>query len=129
MQFPLSLILKVTVTSSITCKSCWAISGLNSRTPQRNAYRTSCVYLIKNTITNILVRIMCLLCDVLLFPKRQILDSTKLKEIADDNFKFVDNARKPYKEVENTMGKGEIARYEQFLILPQYFQEICTAYT
>ena len=31
--------------------------------------------------------------------------------------------------VENTLGKGEIARYEQFLPLPQCFQKTCTADT
>ena len=29
------------------------------------------------------------------------------------------------KRVENTMGKGEIARYEQFLLFPQCFQKAC----
>ena len=43
------------------------------------------------------------------FPKRQILDSSKLKEIADDNFKFDENGRKFSKKVENAVGKGEIA--------------------
>ena len=28
------------------------------------------------------------------FPKRQILDSSKLKEFADNNFKFDENGRK-----------------------------------
>ena len=28
--------------------------------------------------------------------------------------------------VENTVGKGEIARYEQFLLFPQCFQKTCT---
>ena len=27
--------------------------------------------------------------------------------------------------VENTVGKGEIARYEQFLLFPQCFQKAC----
>ena len=40
------------------------------------------------------------------FPKRQILDSSKLKEFADDNFKFDGNGRKFSKRVENTVGKG-----------------------
>ena len=30
----------------------------------------------------------------LLFPKQQILDSSKLKEFIDDNFKFDENGRK-----------------------------------
>ena len=40
----------------------------------------------------------------------------KLKEFADDNFKFDENGRKFSKRVENTVGKGEIARYQQFLL-------------
>ena len=53
-----------------------------------------------------------------LFPKRQILDSSKLKEFADDYFKFYENCRKFSKHIKNTAGKGEIARYEQFLLFP-----------
>ena len=44
-------------------------------------------------------------------PKRQILNSSKLKEVADDNFKFDENGRKFSKQVKKTVGKGEIARY------------------
>ena len=61
------------------------------------------------------------------FPK--ILDSAKLKRIADDNFKMNANGRKFSKPVENTVEKGEIARYEQFLFFPQCFHKICTADT
>ena len=57
--------------------------------------------------------------------RRQILDSSKLKEFADDNFRFDKNGRKLSKRVENTVGKGEIARYEQFLLYPQCFQKAC----
>ena len=49
---------------------------------------------------------------------RQILDSSKLKEFVDDNFKFDVNGRKLSKRVENTVVKGEIARHEQFLLFP-----------
>ena len=35
------------------------------------------------------------------------------------------NGRKLSKRVENTVGKGEIARYEQFLLFPQCFQKTC----
>ena len=34
-------------------------------------------------------------------------------------------AKKYQKRVENTVGKGEIARYEQFLLFPQCFLEAC----
>ena len=57
--------------------------------------------------------------------RRQILDSSKLKELAEDNFKFVENDRKLSKRLENTVGKGEIACYEQFLPFPQCFQKAC----
>ena len=53
------------------------------------------------------------------------MDSSKLKEFADDNFKFDENGRKLSKRVENTVGRGEIARYEQFLLFPQCFQKAC----
>ena len=57
--------------------------------------------------------------------RRQILDSSKLKRFADDNSKFDKNGRRLSKWVENTVGKGEIARYEQFLLFPQCFQKVC----
>ena len=57
--------------------------------------------------------------------RQQILDSSKLKEFADDNFKFDENGRKLSKQVENTVGKGEITRYEHFLLFPQCFQKAC----
>ena len=63
------------------------------------------------------------------FPKQQTLDSSKLKEFADDNFKFDENGVNLYKMGENTVGKGEIARYEQFLLFMQCFQKACSADT
>ena len=45
------------------------------------------------------------------FPNNKFLDSSKLKQFADDNLKFSANGRKVFKQVENTAGKGEIARY------------------
>ena len=53
------------------------------------------------------------------------LDASKLKELADDNFIFDEKGRNGSKRVENTVGKGEIARYEQFLLFPQCFQKAC----
>ena len=43
--------------------------------------------------------------DAYPFPKQQILNSSKLKEFADDNFKFDENGRKLSKWIENTVGK------------------------
>ena len=48
------------------------------------------------------------------FPKRRILDS----QFANDDFIFDENCRKFSKRLENTMGKGEIVRYEQFSPFP-----------
>ena len=61
------------------------------------------------------------------FPKRQILDSSKLKDFADNYCKFYENFRNLTKRVENTVGKEEISRYKQFLLFPQCFQKTCTA--
>ena len=53
---------------------------------------------------------------------QMILDCSKLEEFPDDNFKSDERGRKLVKQVENTVGKGEIARYEQFLLFPQKTQ-------
>ena len=64
------------------------------------------------------------------FPKQLILDAFKLKEFADINFKFDGNGRKFSKWVlKSTVGNGEIARYEQFLLFTQCFQKTCIADT
>ena len=39
------------------------------------------------------------------------------------------NCRKLSKWIENSVGKGEIAHYEQFLLFPQCFRMTCTADT
>ena len=52
------------------------------------------------------------------FPKQQYSNWSKLKEFADNKSKFEKNARNLSKQGENTVGKGEIARYEQFLLFP-----------
>ena len=54
-----------------------------------------------------------------------MLDSSKVKEFADDNFRFDENGRNFSKWVENTVGKGEIACSKQFLLFPQCFQKAC----
>ena len=65
----------------------------------------------------------------LLFAIRKILDLSKLKEFADDILKFDENGRKFSKQVENTVRKGEIACYQQFVIFPQCFQKTSIADT
>ena len=67
--------------------------------------------------------------DIQPFPKQQILDPSKLKEFANHNFNFNENERKFSKRVENSVGKGEIAYYKQFLLFPPCFQKTCTADT
>ena len=63
------------------------------------------------------------------FPKQQILDSSKLKVFADDTFNFDLSGRRFSERKENTVGRGEIARNEQFLLFPQCFQKTFTADT
>ena len=57
------------------------------------------------------------------FPNDNFLDPSKLKGFADDDFKFDENGRKFFKQVENTVGKGENARYELFLLFPPVFSK------
>ena len=64
------------------------------------------------------------------FPKRQILDSSKLKDLTDNNFKFDENDSKSIQMGRKTLwGKRGIARYEQFLLFPQCFQKTTNADT
>ena len=56
--------------------------------------------------------------------RRQILDSTKLKEFADDNFKLMKMVKSSPKVEENIVEKGEIARYEQFLFSHSVFKRL-----
>ena len=57
------------------------------------------------------------------------LDSSKLREFAEDNFKFDENGREFLRRVEKAVGKGEIACHKQFLLFLQCFQKACTADT
>ena len=54
--------------------------------------------------------------------KQKILDSSKCKEFAVNNFKFDENGRKFSKRVEITVWENK-----QFLLFPQYFQKSCSA--
>ena len=45
----------------------------------------------------------------------------------EDNFGFDENDGKFSKRAENTVGKGEITYFAQFLLLPQCFQKTCAA--
>ena len=64
-----------------------------------------------------------------IYPKWQILDCSKCKDISDENFKSDRNGRKFSHILESDVGKGEIARYEKFHLFPQSLQKICTADT
>ena len=44
-------------------------------------------------------------------PDDKFLDSSKLKEFADNNFKFDENGRKLSKRIENAVGKGEMSNF------------------
>ena len=48
----------------------------------------------------------------MLVTRQQILNRFELKQLADDNLQFDENSRKVSKWIKNTVGKGEIARYE-----------------
>ena len=58
-----------------------------------------------------------------------MLDSSKLKEFADDNFKFGENGGKFSERIEKIGENGEIAVYEQFLLFSQCLQKTCIADT
>ena len=50
-------------------------------------------------------------------------DCPKLKEFADDNFKFDNHGEKFSKLEENVVGKGEIAHHEHFLLFLEFLKD------
>ena len=58
-----------------------------------------------------------------------MLNSTKLKEFAENNFKVDENGGKLSLNVGSAVGKGEITLYEQFLMLAHSFAKACAADT
>ena len=57
------------------------------------------------------------------FPKRQILDTSKLIELADVNFKFDENGSKFSKRVENTVGKWTNCSLQAISPFPTVFSK------
>ena len=51
-------------------------------------------------------------------------NSSRLKHFAEDNYKFDTNGIKLFKQVENSVGKGEIAVNEQFLLFYSFFKRL-----
>ena len=54
-------------------------------------------------------------------PNNKIWDMTKLKAFADCKLNVVEMKISVYDRVENTVGKGENAGYQHFLLFPQCF--------
>ena len=54
-------------------------------------------------------------------PNDKILKVNKLKTFADDKFNLAKMTISVFDRVENTVGKGEIAGYQHFLLFPQCF--------
>ena len=54
-------------------------------------------------------------------PKNKILDVTKLKAFAVDKLNVFEMMISLFDRVENTVGKGENAGYQHFLLFPQCF--------
>ena len=58
------------------------------------------------------------------FPKQQILNSSKLKEFGDNNFKFVENGRELPKQVENTVGREKLLITSNFAFSRIVFERL-----
>ena len=57
-------------------------------------------------------------------PNDKILDQSKSKAFADDKIQFVEMMIYILDMVENTVGKGENAGYQHFLLFPQCFPKL-----
>ena len=55
------------------------------------------------------------------FPNDKILDTIKLKAFANNKLNIAKMTISPFDRAENTVGKGENAGYQHFLLIPQCF--------
>ena len=55
-------------------------------------------------------------------PNNKILDWSKLEAFADEKINMTEKSKSVLRRVENTVGKGENAGYQHFLLFPQRFQ-------
>ena len=58
-------------------------------------------------------------------PNDKVLDSSKLKGLADDKIKVIEKSKFILGRVENIVGNGENADYQHFLLFPKCFQRVC----
>ena len=56
-------------------------------------------------------------------PNKKILDATKLKVFADDKLHFAKTTISLFDVIENSVGKGENAGYQYFLLFQQCFKK------
>ena len=65
------------------------------------------------------------MCDIVnSFPNDKILNWSKLKAFADENFNIAKTMISVCDTVKNIVGKGENAGYQHFLLLAQCFQKV-----
>ena len=57
-------------------------------------------------------------------PNHEILDWSNLKAFADNKIKVTEKLEIVWGKAENTVGKGEHAVYQHFLVFPQCFQKV-----
>ena len=65
-------------------------------------------------------RTVCPFLATLALSQMTNLDSSKLKGFANNNYKFYAKRKNVYKRVENTVGKGEIARHDSLPHNPDF---------
>ena len=58
------------------------------------------------------------------FPNNKILDKSKLKAFTDDELNVAEVMISVFHKIENTVGKGESAGYQHFLLFPQCFHKL-----
>ena len=68
-----------------------------------------------------LVKLAFLCAAINPFPNDKILHTTKLKALADDNLNIAKMTISLFDREENTVGKGENAGHQHFLLFPQCF--------
>ena len=100
----------------------WRYSGGNGCVNFTNSSRRH--FLVEGFSSSCAMLWQCIFLMHLLCTKRQILDSSKLKDFADDNFKLDENGGIFFKWIENTVGKEKMLVMSNLFLYQRCFQNV-----
>ena len=91
----------------------------------KNDFSRACCQLYRKEKNEYLTRFDLLFANALTHYQMTNFRLFQTERVCRRQLQFDETGEKLSKRIENTVGKGEIAPYEQFLLFPQCFQKAC----